>query len=87
MEPSLEDIAIYPRSINTNIVGKSGLERYYQNDLSGEPTQVIFKGSEIEQIVPSTPGKDIKTSLDINLQKIATEYLLQGMELANDNFE
>ena len=61
-EPSLEDIAIYPTSINTNIVGKSGLERYYQNDLSGEPTQVIFKGSEIEQIVPSTPGKDIKTS-------------------------
>ena len=86
-EPSLEDIAIYPTSINTNIVGKSGLERYYQNDLSGEPTQVIFKGSEIEQIVPSTPGKDIKTSLDINLQKIATESLLQGMELANDNFE
>ena len=86
-EPSLEDIAIYPRSINTNIVGKSGLERYYQNDLSGEPTQVIFKGSEIEQIVPSTPGKDIKISLDVNLQKIATESLLQGMELANDNFE
>ena len=86
-EPSLEDIAIYPTSINTNIVGKSGLERYYQNDLSGEPTQVIFKGSEIEQIVPSTPGKDIKISLDVNLQKIATESLLQGMELANDNFE
>ena len=86
-EPSPEDIAIYPTSKNTNIIGKSGLERYYQNDLVGEPTQIIFKGSEIEKIIAGSPGKDIKTSLDINLQKIATESLFQGMLLANENFE
>ena len=86
-EPSLEDAQTFPLSLNVNIVGKSGLERYYENDLSGEPTQIIFKGSEIEKIVEGSSGKDIKTSLNINLQMIATESLLQGMDLANDKFE
>ena len=86
-EPSLEDAQTFPLSLNVNIVGKSGLERYYENDLSGEPTQIIFKGSEIEKIVEGSSGRDIKTSLNINLQMIATESLLQGMDLANDKFE
>ncbi|MDA9645731.1 penicillin-binding transpeptidase domain-containing protein [Candidatus Actinomarina] len=86
-EPSFEDVQEYPKSINSNIVGKSGLERFYQNDLSGTPTEVIFKGNNIEQIIKGNPGKDIYTSLDINLQTIATESLLQGIELANEKFE
>ena len=86
-EPSFEDGQEYPLSINSNIVGKSGLERYYQDDLAGQPTQVIFKGKDINQIIKGTPGKNIFTSLDINLQKIATESLLQGIDLANENFQ
>ena len=86
-EPSFEDVQEYPKSINSNIVGKSGLERFYQNDLSGTPTEVIFKGNNIEQIIKGNPGKDIYTSLDINLQTVATESLLQGIELANEKFE
>ena len=86
-EPSFEDVQEYPKSINSNIVGKSGLERFYQNELSGTPTEVIFKGNNIEQIIKGTPGKDIYTSLDINLQTVATESLLQGIELANEKFE
>ena len=86
-EPSFEDVQEYPKSINSNIVGKSGLERFYQNELSGTPTKVIFKGNNIEQIIKGNPGKDIYTSLDINLQTVATESLLQGIELANEKFE
>ena len=86
-EPSFEDVQEYPKSINSNIVGKSGLERFYQNDLSGTPTEVIFKGNNIEEIIKGNPGKDIYTSLDINLQTVATESLLQGIELANEKFE
>tara|TARA_B110001450_G_scaffold38589_1_gene34413 strand:- start:5587 stop:7422 length:1836 start_codon:yes stop_codon:yes gene_type:complete len=86
-EPSFEDVQEYPKSINSNIVGKSGLERFYQNELSGTPTEVIFKGNNIEQIIKGNPGKDIYTSLDINLQTVATESLLQGIELANEKFE
>ena len=86
-EPSFEDGQEYPLSINSNVVGKSGLERYYQDDLAGQPTQVIFKGKDINQIIKGTPGKNIFTSLDINLQKIATESLLQGIDLANENFQ
>ena len=85
-EPSFEDGQLYPLAIKSNIVGKSGLERYYQHDLSGTPTEVIFKGNDIEEIIKGTPGKDIYTSLDISLQTIATESLLQGMELANEKF-
>ena len=86
-EPSLEDAKDFPLSINPNIVGKSGLERYYQDDLAGLPTKIIFKDDEIAQIIKGTPGKDIFTSLDINLQTIATESLLQGIELANEKYE
>ncbi len=82
-EPSFEDARDFPLSIKPNIVGKSGLERYYQDDLAGIPTEIIFKDDEIEQIIKGTPGKDIFTSLDIKLQTIATESLLQGIELAN----
>ncbi|MDA7725072.1 penicillin-binding transpeptidase domain-containing protein [Acidimicrobiaceae bacterium] len=86
-EPSFEDARDFPLSINSNIVGKSGLERYYQDDLAGIPTEIIFKDDEIEQIIKGTPGKDIFTSLDIKLQTIATESLLQGIELANGIYE
>ena len=86
-EPSLKDAKDFPLSINPNIVGKSGLERYYEDDLAGLPTEIIFKDDEIAQIIMGTPGKDIFTSLDINLQTIATESLLQGIELANEKYE
>lgn len=86
-EPSFEDVRDFPLSIKPNIVGKSGLERYYQDDLAGIPTEIIFKDDEIEQIIKGTPGKDIFTSLDIKLQTIATESLLQGIELANGIYE
>jgi penicillin-binding protein 2 len=86
-EPSFEDARDFPLSIKPNIVGKSGLERYYQDDLAGIPTEIIFQDDEIEQIIKGTPGKDIFTSLDIKLQTIATESLLQGIELANGIYE
>jgi len=86
-EPSFEDAKNFPLSVKSNIVGKSGLERYYQDDLAGQPTEIIFKDDEIAQIIKGTPGKDIFTSLDIKLQTIATESLLQGIELANEKYE
>ncbi len=86
-EPSLEDIKSFPLAAYSNIVGKNGLERYYQKDLAGNPTQIIFQGSEIKEIVNGSPGKDIISSLDIDLQIVATESLLQGMQLANERFE
>ena len=86
-EPSLEDIKSFPLAAYSNIVGKNGLERYYQKDLAGNPTQIIFQGSEIKEIVNGSPGKDIISSLDIDLQIVATESLLQGIQLANEKFE
>ena len=86
-EPSFEDVQEFPLSENSNIIGKSGLERFYQDDLAGVPTKIIFKDEEITEIIKGSPGKDIFTSLDINLQTLATESLLQGINLANENFE
>ena len=86
-EPTFEDIQEFPLSENSNIIGKSGLERFYQDDLAGVPTKIIFKDEEITEIIKGSPGKDIFTSLDINLQTLATESLLQGINLANENFE
>ena len=86
-EPTFEDIQEFPLSENSNLIGKSGLERFYQDDLAGVPTKIIFKDEEITEITKGSPGKDIFTSLDINLQTLATESLLQGINLANENFE
>ena len=86
-EPTFEDIQEFPLSENSNLIGKSGLERYYQDELAGVPTEIIFKDEEITEIIKGSPGKDIFTSLDINLQTLATESLLQGINLANENFE
>ena len=65
----------------THYIGKSGIEKSYESLLHGyagyEEIEVNAERRSIRTAgsVPSTPGKDIKLSLDIDLQKIAYDAL------------
>ncbi|WP_321324520.1 penicillin-binding protein 2 [Thiomicrorhabdus sp.] len=67
----------------TDIIGKSGIERYYENALHGSPgiqqIETNARGRILRKLetIPATPGKDIHLTLDIKLQQYA-ESLLEG---------
>lgn len=58
-------------------MGKMGLERFFQKELEGNDglieTKVNAMGSRIERklVQPSTEGQSIRTTLDVNLQRLA----------------
>ncbi len=67
----------------TDIIGKSGIERFYESTLHGVPgiqqIETNARGRVLRKLetLPSTPGKDIHLTLDIELQEFA-ESLLEG---------
>ena len=86
-KPTADDFREYPHTKSTLQVGKNGLEKFYENTLTGIPGEIIFKGIEILEFIPPEKGKDIFLSLNIETQNIVKESLLQGIELANNNEE
>ena len=84
-KPTSDDFEEFPHTKNSLQVGKNGLEKYYENTLTGIPGEIIFKGSEILEFTPPQKGNDISISLNIETQKVVKESLLQGIELANEN--
>lgn len=63
--------------LGTNIIGKSGIERYYENRLHGKPglqqIETNARGRILRKLetVPAIPGEDLHLTLDIKLQKYA----------------
>ena len=55
--------------------GKAGLERYYEDELRGEPgrllveTNVVGGALRVVGGVPATPGTDLRLSIDLELQQ------------------
>ena len=71
-------------------VGKSGAELVYESFLRGEPgvskLQVnsageVVKGQPLAVKEP-TPGRDVTLTIDLDVQRLAEESLLQGLEAA-----
>ena len=85
--PTQEEFNLYPETIKNGIVGKSGIEKYYEEKISGTAGKIVFKGNEIVSYEPPIRGEDVYLSLDINTQIVATESLLEGINLANENFD
>ncbi len=65
----------------TNYIGKTGLEKYYEDDLHGivgqQNVEVNAEGRVLRAIdtVPPVPGNDLVLSLDLELQQIADAAL------------
>ncbi|MBI3418568.1 MAG: penicillin-binding protein 2 [Proteobacteria bacterium] len=64
-------------------IGKSGVEKFYEENLQGEPGSVQLEvnayGQQVRELTreESTSGEALKLSLDINLQEFAQNRLLQ----------
>ncbi len=65
----------------TTYIGKSGIERYYENPLHGEPGYEVDEVNADQRVVrvlsvhPPTPGKSLYLTLDTRLQKAAEKAL------------
>ncbi len=85
--PNKDEQNNFPNSINNQLVGKTGLERYYENIISGVASEIIVQNGNIVKIKPSVSGKDIQLVLNTETQNVVKESLQQGIALANKNFE
>ncbi|MCF6345729.1 MAG: penicillin-binding protein 2 [Thiomicrorhabdus sp.] len=76
----------------TDIIGKSGVEKYYESTLHGSPgiqqVETNVRGRILRKLetLPTTPGKDIHLTLDIKLQKFAEALMgeMRGSIIAID---
>ena len=85
--PNLDEFNIFQNALGNNQVGKNGLERYYEDYLSGIPGELTFLGSEIIDSKQPIPGRDLFLSIDSSTQLVTKESLQQGIDLANKSFE
>ncbi len=65
----------------TDIIGKSGIEKYYESTLHGLPgiqqIETNVRGRVLRKLetLPATPGEDIHLTLDIKLQQFAESLM------------
>jgi penicillin-binding protein 2 len=85
--PNQGEFNEFKNALGNNQVGKNGLERYYEDYLSGIPGELIFLGSEIIDSKQPIPGGDLFLSIDSSTQYVTKESLQQGIDLANKSFE
>ena len=85
--PNSEEEKEYVNAKGNKLVGKNGLEKFYENSLAGVPGKVIFKGDQIIDYIDPIPGQDLTVTLNIELQEVVIESLIEGLNLANKNFE
>ena len=85
--PNQEEFKKFQNALGNNQVGKNGIERYYEEYLSGIPGELIFSGPEIVDSKQPIPGKDLFLSIDSSTQLVTKDSLQQGIDLANKSFE
>ncbi|WP_028862867.1 penicillin-binding protein 2 [Psychromonas aquimarina] len=73
----------YSNYKNTRVIGKLGIEQYYEDILHGKSGYKKVETNNLGRImrtienVPPVSGKDIKLNIDINLQLYAAELLTE----------
>ena len=85
--PNQDEFKIFQNALGNNQVGKNGLERYYEDYLSGIPGELTFLGSEVINSKQPMPGRDLFLSIDSSTQLVTKESLQQGIDLANKSFD
>ncbi|QIL19255.1 penicillin-binding protein 2 [Thermomonas sp. HDW16] len=87
-----DQAALGPTGSAYSHTGKTGLERYYDEQLRGKPgfkrleTNVDGRTVRALDTVPATPGTDLKLSIDLDLQRamVAAFGELEGTAVALD---
>jgi len=83
--PNQDDLSLYPTSGQHQIVGKNGVERFYEGILSGTPTSLNLTKTNKQDYILGTKGEDLHLTIEIELQKVVEDSLLSGIELADKN--
>jgi len=83
--PNQDDVNLFPVSEQHQIVGKNGVERYYEKILSGTPANLNLTKTNKKDYSLGIKGQDISLTIDVELQEIVESSLLSGIELANKN--
>ncbi len=90
-DTELEDRKDKPKTyIQGNQIGKSGVERIYEDDLRGTPGQIVYEvdaqGRPVRVLEdrsrPPIPGDDVWLTIDINTQALAEDLLSQALDAA-----
>src|SRR5947209_5003955 len=74
-------------------IGKSGIEKVYEDDLRGSPQverlEVDSKGRILGSLgtTPAVQGHDVQLTLDLDVQKLAEESLQQGLGAARGSYD
>ncbi len=69
-------------------IGKDGVELTYESDLHGRPGTTRVEVDSADRVLrrvdttPSRPGRDVRLTLDIDVQRVAEDALKQGMVAA-----
>ena len=83
--PNQDDVSLFPLSGLHQIVGKNGVERFYEEILSGVPISLNLTKTNKKEYLLGTKGQDLHLTINVDLQKIVEDSLLSGIELANKN--
>lgn len=78
--------------IRGNKIGKTGIERIYEDDLRGMPGQTVYEVDAfgvpvriLEDLsTPPIPGDDVWLTIDIETQALAEDLLVQALEDARN---
>jgi len=74
-------------------IGKSGVEKVYEDDLRGKPQierlEVDSKGRVVRPLgtEPAVQGHDVQLTLDLDVQKLAEESLAQGIGASRATYD
>ena len=71
-------------------IGKSGVERIFENELRGVPGVRVFEVNRLDEIVrvhddkgrPPIPGNDVHLTIDLDLQSLLERELRRGLDEA-----
>ena len=93
VDEELEERANKPKTyIPGNQIGKTGVERIYEDDLRGTPGQTVFEVDAMGDPVriledlskPPIPGDDVWLTIDIETQALSEDLLAQALEDARN---
>ena len=71
---------------STDLIGKEGIEKYYESELKGtagkKEIQVNNLGQQVSEISsePAIPGNDVYLTIDLELQKTAEDALQEALD-------
>jgi len=74
-------------------IGKSGIEKIYEDDLRGAPQverlEVDSKGRILGSLgtTPAVQGHDVQLTLDLDVEKLAEDSLQQGLQAARGSYD